>query len=137
MGELSVAGLKRFDLRGGTTVAEINLSALLEIADLIPQYKKLPLFPAVSRDLNLVVDEQVRWSDVALTVDRAATTFLEALRFKDVYRDSERLGQGKKSFLFTLVLRSHEGTLTNDEADRIRARVVDACQAAHAAQLRA
>jgi phenylalanyl-tRNA synthetase beta chain len=137
LGEVGDGGLKRFELRGATTVAELKLSTLLEIADLIPQYRKLPAFPAVTRDLNLVVDERVRWSDVAATVQKAAARCAEALRFQDVYRDPDRLGQGNKSLLFTLVLRSHAGTLTNDEADQIRARVVEACQAAHGAQLRA
>ena len=61
----------------------------------------------------------------------------KSLEFQDVYRDAERLGAGKKSLLFTLTLRSPDGTLTNDEADQIRSRVVEACRAAHAAQLRA
>ena len=61
----------------------------------------------------------------------------EAIVFQDVYRDPARLGAGKKSLLFTLTLRSPDGTLTNDEADQIRARVVEACRQAHAAQLRA
>ncbi len=137
LGEVAGGGLKRFELRGATTVAEIKLSTLLEVADLIPQYHKLPAFPAVTRDLNLVVDERVRWSEVAMSVQKAAAPCAEALRFQDVYRDPDRLGAGKKSLLFTLVLRSHEGTLTNDEADQIRSRVVEACQAAHGAQLRA
>src|SRR4029077_8842368 len=115
----------------------IKLSTLLEIADLIPQYHKLPAFPAVARDLNLVVDERVRWSDVAQSVRKAAAPHAETLRFQDVYRDPDRLGPGKKSLLFTLVLRSHEGTLNNDEADQMRTRVVEACQKAHGAQLRA
>ena len=130
-------GLKQFELRSPTTVAEIKLSTLLEIADLIPQYHKLPAFPAVARDLNLVVDERVRWADLAKTVQQAAAPYVESLAFQDVYRDAERLGAGKKSLLFTLVLRSSEGTLTNDEADQIRSRVVEACQTAHGAQLRA
>jgi phenylalanyl-tRNA synthetase beta chain len=137
LGEVTSATLARFDLRGGSTVAELRLATLDEIIDLVPQYSQPPVFPAVSRDLNLVVDERVEWADVARTVREAAAPFAEALRFGDVYRDRERLGAGKKSLLFTLTLRSREGTLTNEEADRIRTRVVEACQGAHGAELRA
>ncbi|MBI3839155.1 MAG: phenylalanine--tRNA ligase subunit beta [Planctomycetia bacterium] len=137
LGEVSGGGLKRFELRGPTTVAEIKLSTLLKIADLVPQYRKLPAFPAVARDLNLVVDERVRWSDVARSVQKAAAPYAESIHFQDVYRDADRLGPDKKSLLFTLVLRSHAGTLTNEEADQIRSRVVEACQTAHGALLRA
>ena len=79
----------------------------------------------------------MRWADVAGTVREAAAPFAEPIEFQDVYRDRERLGAGKKSLLFTLTLRSRDGTLTGDEADRLRDRVVAACQAAHGAQLRA
>jgi phenylalanyl-tRNA synthetase beta chain len=137
LGQVTSAGLKRFELRGETTVAELRLAALSEIANLIPQYTQPPMFPSVARDLNLVVDECVRWSEVAHTVRRTAVPFAEAIAFQDVYRDPQRLGPGKKSLLFTLTLRSPEGTLTNDEADQIRSRVVEACRAAHGAQLRA
>ena len=118
-------------------MAELDLFTLMQIAEFRPQYTQPPVFPAVARDLNLVVDESVRWSEVADTVRQAAAPFAEAVAFQDVYRDRERLGAGKKSLLFTLALRSRDGTLTGDEADQIRARVVEACQAAHGAQLRA
>lgn len=137
LGEVGRTGLARFELRGGTTVAELKLSTLEQIAELIPKYRQPPVFPAVSRDLNMVVDESVLWDSLAGTVRKAAAPHAEAIEFQDVYRDAERLGAGKKSLLFTLTLRSPDGTLTNDEADQIRARVVEACRAAHAAQLRA
>lgn len=137
VGEVSPRGLERFDLRGATTVAELKFTALAEIAQLVPQYRQPPTFPAMSRDLNLVVDDPVRWADVAKTVGQAAAPHVEAVEFQDdSYRDAERLGTGKKSLLFTVTLRSSEGTLTNEEADQIRERIVEACRAAHGATLR-
>jgi phenylalanyl-tRNA synthetase beta chain len=137
LGEVTGAGLGRFELRGATTVAELRVAALLQIARLVPRYHEPPMFPAVSRDLNLVVDESVPWADVAATVTAAAAPFAENLEFQDVYRDEKRLGPGKKSLLMTLTLRSQSGTLTNEEADQVRTRVVEACGKAHGAQLRA
>jgi phenylalanyl-tRNA synthetase beta chain len=137
LGEVSAESLARFDLRGPATVAELKLSTLAQVANLVPEYHQPPIYPAVTRDLNLVVDEQVRWSDLAATVRRSAAPHCESLEFQDVYRDAERLGADMKSLLFTLTLRRDDATLTNDEADQIRARVVGACQQAHGAQLRA
>jgi len=137
LGQVSANALKQFELRGATTVAELNLSALAAIANLIPQYVQPPMFPAVERDLNLVVDEAVLWADLAGTVRQAAAPFAESLAFQDVYRNPERLGPGKKSLLFTLTLRSGEGTLTGEQADFVCSRVVEACHATHGAQLRA
>ncbi len=137
LGEVSPAGLKQFDLRAGSAVAEIKLNTLCEIAGLIPQYRQPPVFPAVTRDLNLVVDESVAWADISNTAREAAQPFAEQLQLVDVYRDAQRLGPGKKSLLVSLVLRSGSGTLTGDEADAAQKRVVAACQQAHGAQLRA
>jgi phenylalanyl-tRNA synthetase beta chain len=137
LGEVADAALAQLELRQRATVAELKLSVLVDAANLVPQYVKPPIYPAVTRDLNLVVDESVRWAELAPTVRRAAAPAAEHAALVDVYRDAERLGPGKKSFLITLALRSQEGTLTSEEADRIRDRVVTACRDAHGAQLRA
>jgi phenylalanyl-tRNA synthetase beta chain len=137
LGEVSPAGLKQFDLRGRTTVAEFQLDTLVEIAQLVPQYVQPPVFPAVVRDLNLVVDESVTWAEVAATAREAGQPFAERIDFADVYRDAKRVGEGKKSLLFSLTLRSADGTLTGEQADATTNRVVAACEKAHGAQLRA
>jgi phenylalanyl-tRNA synthetase beta chain len=137
LGEVRPTGLKSFDLRGGTTVAELKLQTLVDVAELVPQYRQPPVFPAVTRDLNLVVDESVLWADVAQTVREAAAPFAERLDLEDVYRDASRLGAGKKSLLFSLTLRSATGTLTGEEADAAQQRVITACSDKHQAQLRA
>ncbi len=137
LGEVGPAGLKQFDLRGATTVAELKLATLVAVARLVPQYRQPPVFPAVSRDLNLVVDERVLWDEVSNTVREAAQPHVENVELQDVYRDPERLGRGKKSLLLALTLRSASGTLTGEEADAVQARVVAACEKSHGAQLRA
>ena len=95
------------------------------------------MFPAVSRDLNLVVDEGVLWEEVAKTVRQAAAPHAERVELQDVYRDDKRLGASKKSLLLAISLRSASGTLTGEQADEVQARVIAACQQAHGAQLRA
>ncbi len=137
VGQLSAEGRKQSDLRGASTVAELKLAPLFQRAELIPQYVPLPAFPAVARDLNLVVDEGVRWAQIAGTVRGNGGPDLESLEYRDTYRDPDRLGAGKKSFLLSIGLRSQEGTLTSQQADNIRDRIVAACRREHAAELRA
>jgi phenylalanyl-tRNA synthetase beta chain len=117
LGELSAAGLKEFDLRAATTVAELQISALIQIAQLVPQYRPLPVYPAIERDLNFVVDEPVTWEKLSATVRQAAGEIVEQVSFVDAYRDEARLGAGKKSLVLSVVLRSPTGTLTSDQAD--------------------
>ena len=136
VGQLSAAGQKQGDLRSPSTVAELRLAPLFERANLIPQYVPLPAFPAVSRDLNLVVAEAVQWAQIAATVRRNGGRDLESVEYRDTYRDANRLGQGKKSFLFGIGLRSSEGTLTSQQADGVRDQIVAACRREHGAELR-
>ncbi|HVC94722.1 MAG TPA: phenylalanine--tRNA ligase subunit beta [Pirellulales bacterium] len=136
LGEVSAAGLKLFDLRGPTTVAELCVKQLAAIARLVPQYAELPAFPAMSRDINLDVPEAVRWADVAAAVRASGGETLEGLEFKEIYRDDALRGQGRKSVLFSLALRSRDATLTGHQADAIRDAVVAACSAKFGGVLR-
>jgi phenylalanyl-tRNA synthetase beta chain len=139
LGEASREGLSRFSLREPATVAEVKVSTLAAVACLLPKYARQSPYPAIDRDLNLVVDEAVRWADVADTVRGAAGPYLESLDYRDTYRNEKdsQLGPGKKSLLMSFRFRSPDGTLTSAEVDATRDQVVQACEAAHRAQLRA
>lgn len=136
LGELSQASHKRFELRGPTTVAELRLAPLIAGAILVPRGELPPPYPAIEHDLNLVVDEPVRWADLAQAVRASAGPHLEQLTYKDTYRDPQRVGTGKKSILFSITLRSRTGTLTGHEAEGIRNQIVAACHAHFGATLR-
>jgi phenylalanyl-tRNA synthetase beta chain len=136
-GRITTDGMKQFDLRGPTTVAELKLAPLVQAANLVPRHAPLPPYPAVTRDLNLVVDEAVRWADVAATVRENCGQYCEGVEYRDTYRDPQRLGTEKKSLLLTIALRSGEGTMTSQQADAIRDQIVTACGKKHGAELRA
>jgi phenylalanyl-tRNA synthetase beta chain len=137
LGEVSASGLKTFELRGATTVAELRFSTLLQIARLVPCYAPLSVYPAVERDLNFVVEEAVLWADVARAVRTAASPLAEGLAFVDVYRDEARLGKNRKSLLMKLILRSRDGTLTSEQADAACQRAIAAVRDQHGGELRA
>ena len=125
IGQLSDAGLDRFDLRGPVTVAELDLGPLLDAAALIPRASTLVNYQPMSRDLNVVFDEAVRWADVSAIVHAEGGELLEAVEFQEVYRDEKRLGKGKKSLLWSVTLRSSEGTLTSEQGDAVRDKIVE------------
>jgi len=137
LGEVSTAGLRRFDLRGPSTIAELRLWALERIARLTPQYQEQPAFPTVTRDLNLVLEERVSWREIADAVRAAGGKLLVDLAYEDTYRDTERLGAGKKSILLSIKLRDPAATLTSAKADAVCQQIVSRCQQELGAQLRA
>jgi phenylalanyl-tRNA synthetase beta chain len=135
LGEVNTNGLKQFGLRSPTTVLELDLGVLADVADLIPQQRALSDFPAIARDLNLIVDESLQWADLASTIRAAVGPLLETLQFQEVYRDKKKDGADKKRLLFSVTLRSPERTLTSEEADQTRDQVVCACRDKHGAVL--
>jgi phenylalanyl-tRNA synthetase beta chain len=135
LGTVSSSGLKQFGLKSAASVLELSLDVLAKGAVLIRKAQPQSPFPAIARDLNLIVAESLRWADLAGTVRAAAGKQLESLKYLDTYRDSKKDGEGKKRLLFSFSLRSQDRTLTAEEADAVRDAVVAACHQQHAAVL--
>jgi phenylalanyl-tRNA synthetase beta chain len=124
-----------FELDEPPTVAEVHFGRLIEAAVLEPAYRPLPQYPAIARDLAIVVEEAVRWADVEKAVASAGVAEVESLQALDVYR-GKQVPAGKKSVALRLVLRRASGTLTHDDAAAMQARILDALRSALGAELR-
>lgn len=125
LGELSKTGRQQFELRGAASIAELDLGPVVAAARLVPTAGVLCPYPPVSRDLNVVFDEAVRWADVEGIARGVAGNVLDGIEFQsDDFRDAKYLGEGKKSVLFSITLRSPDGTLTSEAADAVRDRIV-------------
>lgn len=133
---LSRPGRQRFDLRAAATLAELRLATLEKAAQLIRRQEPLPPFPAIARDINLQVDNTIRWSALAASAREAAGSLLESLDYRETYR-GQQVPPGKKRVLFSLSLRSPTATLTNQQADEVRDRIVAACRRQLGAELSA
>jgi phenylalanyl-tRNA synthetase beta chain len=115
--------------------AEIELASVYALADSRIAYRPLPRFPAVERDLAVVVDRGVSGGELEAAIRAAAGEWLESVRLFDVYT-GDRLGEGKKSVAFALVYRHPERTLTDEEAADAQARVLAALEQSFGAELR-
>ena len=136
MGEVSAAAIDRFGLAGPVVAAELRLDRLeFAIATELSLVKPSD-FPALQRDVNLVVDEAVAWGDVEDAIRLTAGDVLETCRLVQVWQDADRLGAGRKSFVVALTLRSGSGTLSGEEAGRVVDAVVAECGRRVAAVLR-
>lgn len=131
----TAAHVKDLKLREPATIAEFDLQPLIENAVLVAQAQSLPEHPAVTRDLNLVLDDAVTWSSLEATVKCAAGPHLEGVRFVDQYR-GKHIPAGKKSYVFSMALRAADRTLTSEEIDAVQASVLKACETTHGAALR-
>jgi len=136
MGEAHPDVAARFDLEGRRVyLAELPLNSMMKAALPIPEVKPLPRFPAVSRDIALVMDEAVGVGSVVETVRRAAGKTLEDVKLFDLFRGAQ-VGPGKKSAAFALTFRAPDRTLTDAEVSASFNKIVKACEANHGAKLR-
>ena len=136
MGEIHPLTAEKFDIPGRVYVAEVNIAALKSCALEIGAVKPLPKFPAVSRDIALVVDESVGAGLLMAAIEKAAGKLCEGVKLFDVYR-GERLGEGKKSLAFSLSFRSPDHTLTDAEIGAAMDKVLAAAAKNYGAALRA
>lgn len=127
VGEVAGAVANRLGLEGIVSAAEVRLDRITFAVALERPLVKPSDFPAVQRDVNLVVDEGVPWGRVEEAITAAGGAPLEGCRLTQVWQDAERLGAGKKSFVVGLTLRSRAGTLSGDEAGRIVEAIVAEC----------
>jgi phenylalanyl-tRNA synthetase beta chain len=127
VGEVAADMAGRLGLQGSVSAAEVRLDRLTFAASIERPLVKPSDFPAVQRDVNLVVDEGVPWGEVEAAIRAAAGAVLEDCRLVQVWRDADRLGAGRKSFVVAVALRSATGTLSGDEAGRIVDGVVAEC----------
>ncbi|MBM4038270.1 MAG: phenylalanine--tRNA ligase subunit beta [Planctomycetes bacterium] len=125
MGELSEEGTAAFGLRKAPHVAELDLDMLTASASLERTFRALPRFPAVSRDLAIVIREAVTWTEVVRAVQAAGAEHIEAVRFGEVYRGTQ-IEAGHKSIFFGITYRAPDRTLTNDEVNASQSRIVAA-----------
>lgn len=136
-GELHPAVAQRLSLPPGVLVAELSLAAIAR-AQARPTVRPLPRYPALSRDLAVVVRDSVPYGQVAEVARGAAGSLLEELHLFDVYEGAEGrpVPAGSRSMALRLLLRSPERTLTEEDAGRIMAEVLEALARTCDARLR-
>jgi phenylalanyl-tRNA synthetase beta chain len=125
MGELSAGFLRDWGLRQETLVLEIDLERLAAtVAGIRRRHRDLPRFPALERDVAVVVDRDVPHARVERLIREEGGGLLESTRLFDCYV-GEPLPQGKKSLAYSITLRAAERTLTEEEAGGVRRRIAE------------
>ncbi len=115
--------------------AELDFDRLLSLQAGPLEVKPVPRFPAVKRDLSIIVDEDVPWSAITQAVNENAPAELEDTRFVGIYR-GEGIAAGKKSVTLSLLFRDSDGTLRHETVDEFESKIVSTLAESVAAELR-
>ena len=135
LGEVHPTVQKNYDIGTRTYVAKLLIDEMQPLAQTEITYQPLPKFPAITRDLSLVCADEVPVGDLQAAMKKAVGNILEQITLFDVYK-GEQIAAGMKSVSFSIRMRSHEGTLTDEQADAAMKRVLKALKE-HGATLRA
>ena len=128
--------LRYFDLKKPVYYAEIDVQMLNDlIQGRSVSYQPINTFPAVSRDLALVVDQSVSYDSLERIARKYASKLLRQVTLFDVY-EGAGVGEGKKSYALNFVLQSADKTLTDEEINKVMNKLIAAYEREAGAKLR-
>ena len=125
MGTVSQARLRQFGIRQPVYAAEISWPELFALVkrDRI-KYTEMPKYPEVRRDLALLIDESVSYSDLYRCACRTGKKLLKSVSLFDVYR-GDKIPGDKKQYALSFVLQDTDKTLTDKDVENAMSRFVN------------
>ncbi|WP_231603484.1 phenylalanine--tRNA ligase subunit beta [Neorhodopirellula pilleata] len=128
LGILDEKLISSWKLSGPVIAAELSADVLVQHSQLVPQQRQVSAFPAIKRDLNLVLPESIRWDGLSSVIRSAADERLTSLSYQETYRNEKVDGPDRKRVLFSMELQSLTETLSGNDADEIVESVVTRCE---------
>ncbi|OQB13242.1 MAG: Phenylalanine--tRNA ligase beta subunit [Firmicutes bacterium ADurb.Bin193] len=123
LGRIHPSVLKNFEINKQAYVAVIDFDLLLECKKLEKKYKPLPKYPAVTRDLALVVPDDVNVRSIEDIVKKVKSDITESFSLFDVYK-GKQVEEGFKSVAYSLTFRALDRTLTDDEVNSVMDKIL-------------
>lgn len=128
LGEVHPVVQKNYGIGTKTYVAKFNIPEMMKCAVTEVSYQPLPKFPAAARDLSVICDDEIPVAELEKAIKGAVGKILEKVTLFDVYK-GEQIEKGKKSVSYSITMRSHDGTLTDEQADSAMKKVLKALSA--------
>jgi phenylalanyl-tRNA synthetase beta chain len=124
LGAVHAETLKGFDIKQPVYFLEINLEQLLTLDKTPKQYRSLPKYPSVKRDISVVVPDHIPAGDLLSAIRQQSQKYLESAEIFDVYR-GKPIQAGHKSVALGLTYRSATATLDDQTVDKVHQKIVN------------
>jgi phenylalanyl-tRNA synthetase beta chain len=136
LGQLHPEISEKMDISQGVYVLEIDLDKLAEfyIGKRL-QFRPIPRFPFVRRDIAIIVDEELPVGDIVGEIRRVESSLIEDVSVFDVFKGGA-VEEGKKSVAVSMILRSADKTLTDEDVNQVQAKALERLNLAFGAELR-
>ncbi len=125
---------KKYDVKD-VYVVELNLTSLLNLKTSKVKFTDIPMYPSVSRDIALVMDEDVLTYDVCRKIVQASKQLVKETNIFDVYA-GEHIEAGKKSVAINLIFQDSKGTLEEATVNAVMEKILEAVKKEFGAVLR-
>lgn len=135
IGEVHPEVLDNYGIEKRAYLAEVNLSKVTKYSKANKKYVEVPKFPAVERDIALIVDEKIEVGQIEKIITKKAKKLLEKMQLFDIYRN-EKLGENKKSVAYSLIFRDKNRTLSDNEINVVMENIIGELQKTLNAELR-
>ncbi|OOM81045.1 phenylalanine--tRNA ligase beta subunit [Clostridium puniceum] len=123
LGEVHLAVCDNYGLDVPCFVAELNLDFLYESSNMDKKYKPLPKFPAVTRDIALLVEDAVLVQEIDETIRKAGGNLVEKVELFDIYK-GKQIPEGKKSIAYAIAYRDENKTLKDEEVNKVHEKIL-------------
>ncbi|GAB2837016.1 phenylalanine--tRNA ligase subunit beta [Ferruginibacter profundus] len=136
IGEVNKKTAEQFDCKQPVFIADINWDKLMQLnKNNSISFKEISKFPAVQRDLAIVVDKSIAYQQIEKTTFAAKLNKLKNLSLFDVF-ESEKLGANKKSMAVSFTFLDEEKTMTDSEIDAMMNKIIGAYERELNAEIR-
>jgi len=136
-GEVKKSLCRKMGIKVPLFYAEISFDVLITlIGKEKMQVKEISRFPSVRRDLALVLDRQIKFSEIETIAKQTEKKFLKQISLFDVYENEQQLGKNKKSYAVSFVFENAEKTLQDKEIDQIMEKMIHQLEAKTGALIR-
>ena len=118
MGEVHPEVSDNFEIGTRVYLCELDFNTLVSLYNEDVKFKSLPKFPAVSRDIAVLVDKDINVWEIEKIIRSCSGNILEAVKLFDVYM-GQQVPEGKKSVAYSITYRAEDRTLTDDDVSKV------------------
>jgi len=130
-GQLSSA---KSNAPGPVFVAELHADLLLKADELTKKFREIEKFPAVTRDIAMIVPEEISYEKILRAIENPKEPLLESVELFDLF--NEKVGEAGKSLAYRLTYRDRSRTLTSEEVNAVHAKIRERLRSNLGAELR-
>ncbi len=135
LGEIHPEVADNFECPAKTYIAVLDVKTLIDNADMIRAYKALPKYPAVSRDIAMLVKDNILVKEIEAVIRQRGGKLIEEVRLFDVYR-GDQVPAGMKSVAYTITFRAPDRTLVEDDVNKAMEKILGGLKTSLDATLR-